>query len=333
MRIPSIRIAFGLLAFGILPAIATHAATVPNPVNGSYPQNSTPTVTAWGVDDNNTSTLVPYPAQFYTFCPWVALAQQGSDFAPWTFTFAGNGNAIPNIPQADLTVNIYSAWAAINDPVTDLSGTQRARPMNNNATRADAGGADWELTYVPNATGANPLDPTNISFLQVARFRTCDSTDDLTCTWSNYTYVFDNGGDTTTPFYVQSGGIGGNGITNGVGGSTVTNANAQWMFDIPYLTCENSGTPQSAGIGIGASANCRGGTDGSVLASDVQFQVFVATRAANAVTLYGGLQWGYLYTNTDAPEPSSLALAGAGMAFLAIQIVRTRASRRQRSVS
>ncbi len=315
MNTSSLKAAIWLLVAAVLAATPCLGNTVPNPVWGNYPQATTPSATGFGIDDWNKTTLVPYPVQYYTFCPWVGLAQPGSAFATWTFNFVGGG--ANQIPQSDLGVNIYSAWAVINDPMTGLNGTQYARPPNNNATRADAGGADFELTYTPNAAGGTPGDPRGISFLQVYRERFCNSTNDLTCTWSAYSYFFDTS-SRTSPFYA---GVGGTGVTMGVGGSPVTNPAAQWMLDIPY-DCENSGTPNAPALNLVNSPSCRGGTDGAVLATDVQFQTFPATFVGTTVTIYRGLQWGYFYSNADpVPEPGSILLFGSGVVGL-VGVVR-----------
>jgi hypothetical protein len=311
-------------------SVVASAITVPNA--GVYPTANTPvTAGAFGVDDWDYSTLNPYPTGFVTTSNFLAAGQ--ANFTPlanntWNFTLAQNvpgnqGGPLANIPGVDLTINMYSAWAVINDPVTDIGGTQRARPMNSNATRADTGGADFEMTYTPNNGGVTPNDPTTVSFLQIAQFNICASTDDLTCTWGTPTTIFDNLGSNASPFYVQAGGIGGN-----------TGANSQWLFDIPYLTCENSGTPNSPGINIGPSSNCRGGTDGVDLAWWVRFETFVAidNQSVNGpttthnVVLYGGRTWGFDFVASDTPlpEPGGVSLVGIGLAFVLAGVRRYR---------
>ena len=101
---------------------------------------ASPTATGFGVDDNNTSTLVPFGAQYITASGFLNNAIAGSAFnnANWVFQFV-NGTTTPFIPAGDLTINLYSAWVVTNNPVADPGGTLRNRPVNG----ADGGGANF----------------------------------------------------------------------------------------------------------------------------------------------------------------------------------------------
>jgi hypothetical protein len=78
------------------------------------------------------------------------------------------------------------------------------------------------------------------------------------------------------------------------------------MADIPYR-CE-----------AGAVARCIGGADETLLSQVQYFQTFVEMdKVINGTqynVLYGGIQWGYSYSNVDTPEPSSLLLIGSILA-------------------
>jgi hypothetical protein len=336
MTISLLKNVAGTLALGLLPAIAGRAATIPDPISVNYPRDYTPSVTAFGRDDWNTSTLNPYGVSYLTpgspdlmvgDSTWIQLAQRGSPFAGWIFGFA-DGKSANLIPNTDLKVNIYSAWVVINDPVTALDGIPHARPMHDEQTKADAGGADFELTYTPNAMlFLSPTDPTPVHFLQIVRTRSCISRDDLTCEWTDYSYRFDNLGR-DTPFYD---------VVSSFKG-TIKGTNSQWMFDNPY-SCEDPGSDRR-GVHESSSMNCISPSDkpadGGTLKEEKQFQTFVATYSDNNilgvpdVTLYGGVEWGYIYTNQDrqrlssAPEPGGFALASLRIGVLALLIARVR---------
>jgi hypothetical protein len=324
----SLKSVLGTLAVTALSAALGNGKTIPDPVNGNYPQTTTPFAAMFGIDDWNTSTLDPYPVTYIPYSTWVGAAQVGTPFADWTFCFAGATCSVASIPPSDLKVNIYSAWAVQNDPVTGLNGVQYARPMYTDNTLADAGGADFEFTYTPNANGDTPNDPTSIHFLQIVRMRSCFSTDDLTCTWTDYRYIFDNGG-LGTLFYDKAGGI----------SETIKGTDAQWMLDIPY-SCEDQGD-RSRGLHTGFAPDCLSLEEGGKLKEERQFQVFVAEQSGTDVILYGGLQWGYIYTNADegngnppeTPEPAGFKLVGIGISLLAVKAVFARMCRLKRERS
>jgi len=309
-----------------------HGATVPA-VKGGGP----PTAQGWGQDDNNIVTLTPWDAAnlavYVTSCPWVQPAIDNnatfSNAANWSFRFAQNAG-LPNVPAGDFTINLYSAWVVTNDAggpggATDLAGNNQARPVNG----ADGGGANWEVTYTPRPDPANPgmfLDPTGLSFLQVYReiltFNDGTADNPIVRVVTNYFldgYNDDPAAGAVSPFYEA----------RGVNGNLAGNPNAHWMFDNPY-DCENKGTglrdPNTN------EPTCRGGTDGRLLSSDVEFQTFAARNlgaamingnpVANNGILYGGEWWGYAYTNADVPEPALSMVAGA--ALLAMAWIRAR---------
>ncbi len=287
----------GLWKASVLSVVAA-CALVP----GATAETCALTCTAVGVDDN-TITLNPGTPTFTSDLTWLQNALNTNDNVfnglNWNFSLASQ-----LIDSSDLINQIYSGWVVTNDPITGFNGKQYSRPVQNQ----DAGGANFEVAYSNISNDGGPL-PGNVDFLQVFR---------QSINGGAYEYFIDNGGDTETPFYVGSGGVG------GVGGNTTTvdNRPAAWMLDIPF-DCENGLT------GPDDNNPCAGGTDEDRLSADVQFQVFVATvdqtdsngQTINNVTLYGGEQWGYLYQNTDTPEPSSLGLFGsllmAGIVFVA----------------
>jgi hypothetical protein len=247
-----------------------------------------PTATGFGVDDNNTSTLIPFGAQYITASGFLnnAIANSAFNNANWIFQFV-NGTTTPFIPPGDLTVNTYSAWVVTNDPVADPGGTLRNRPVNG----ADGGGANFALTYTPRAASTDP-GAASIHFLQIFR----ESLNGQAATFN-----LDNG-QAGTPFYDP-------GFISNIG------ANSSWMFDISY-DCENGLTGETQNN----QPTCMGGMDEVLLSSALDFQVFVAVDnladGVHTVNLYGGEAWGYRYSNTDVPEPSTFTLFVAGLVGL-----------------
>ncbi|MBV9745423.1 MAG: hypothetical protein JO099_16805, partial [Acidobacteriia bacterium] len=207
------------------------------------------------------------------------------------------------VAAADFTVNLYDAWAVTNDAVKDPGGTQRARPVAN----ADAGGADWALTYTPTAA----TDPTGIHFIQAyfENLQQVTGGTEANPTINNVNQILLDNLGAATPWY----------DTRGIS-SLGVGKNPSWMFDNPY-DCENSGTPSMNGTNEGMSPTCLGGTDGALLASTVIFQTFVAvdmgaiagTTITHNVILYGGEQWGYNYSNVDTPEPAFGMISALGL--------------------
>jgi hypothetical protein len=253
-----------------------------------------PTVTAFGQDDNNTSTLMPFGAQYITASGFLANAIVNSAFnnANWVFRFV-NGTTTPFVPAADFTVNTYSAWVVTNDPVADPGGTIRSRPVVN----ADGGGSDFALTYTARAGTTDPGSAT-IHFLQIFQ---------ESLNGGAATFHLDNG-QAGTPFYDP-------GAVSSIGAAN------SWMFDIPY-DCENGLTGEVQNN----QPTCQGGTDEILLSSALSFQTFVAldtlAGGVHTVNLYGGMAWGSLYTNSDIPEPALGMLSGAVLIVFATRKLR-----------
>jgi hypothetical protein len=256
---------------GLVLALSIWSSTASDGIAG-------PTVTGFGVDDSNTTTLVP--THYITASTFLNNAIANSDFntPTWVFRFV-NGTTTPFIPAGDLTVNTYSPWVVTSNPVADPGGSLQSRPVHG----ADAGGANFALTYQPRAGTTDP-GAASIHFLQIYRYSDNGQA---------ATFHVDNP-STSVPWY-------------DAGGVSRIGPNKSWMFDIPYGTEDMTETGTA-------------GQDERLLSRVFDFQTFVAVDnfagGVHTVSLYGGETWGYRYDNIDTPEPATIALFAAGVAGL-----------------
>jgi hypothetical protein len=281
-----------------------------------------------GPDDvNNASTI---DVSYQNFCSFLLRGAQAR-FPTTNFTFAGFGNIgglFSQVVSSDFNISVYQPWVVNNfatvadgtNFLTDPSGRKVARTVQNQ----DAGGANVVINYTPRA---NSTDPTNVNFVQAFVQNTNNN---------NPGYLTGPGtldSSPGTPFYNQ-GNIAGNGTTRKMTGTlTASPTSPAWLVDIPYRCESFSPIPGMQGSN-GARANCTGGVDDSLLSQSQIFQTFIESNqtvyynsaldtpysrtnnggvAQTWDVLYGGVQWGYNYSNTDVPEPSSLPLLGTAL--------------------
>lgn len=276
-----------------------------------------PTATGFGTDDWNTSTLNPFGASYLTATPnWLGSALPNSasqnnagwgfnNAAQWTFTFA---NA--TVAAATLQSFNYSAWVVSNDGYNLPNGNPA---QTYNFANADVGGANYTLNYVPGANdpgGANSNTAlANVHFLQIVQATSNYGNDQTGQVTSSVTqYFIDNNGSNATPWYDGN-------FTFGYAGN---NDSQKWIDDSPYR-CENQG-----------AGGCNADGTPNLLSITWQADTFLAVdtganaNTQNNVLLYGGRNWGFMYTDTDAPEPSALWTAALGLNLLIIGVRRRR---------
>ena len=296
---------------------------------------ATPTARGWGVDDNNTSTLSPIngngTAQYITTMPsWFNAAlgnvASGNNNGPsgdgygsatnvfstnWTFAMAAPAALVP---QAVLNSFVYSAWVVTNDGYNLPNGN--AAVTYNFGTGGDVGGANYTLNYTPGAAQpggpGNAIALANVHFFQIvtvlSQFGSDPQNGVINNAFNTTNYFVDNLGSVTTPFYDTAGG------TNG----TAAAGTQFWMDDSPYR-CENQ-----SGVPAGRIAGCQADSasdNTNLLSVSWQADTFIAVDnnpggPNHNVTLYGGVSWGFQYTNNDVPEPGAFGLAGLGFALL-----------------
>jgi hypothetical protein len=302
-------------------------------------------------DVNSSSTINATFQTFCAWLLKGLQAGNYSGIAGWTFAGNGSniGNLFPQIPSTDLSVYNYIPWVVNNNATTNnisaangapayVLAAQRSQPAlsNRNITGQDAGGADVIVTYTPRGctgteTPGQTCDPTTLNFVQ-------SFVENLNGTNPNYllgTGTID--ANSGTPFYNacngrsglcpgtgQTPGVSGSGLfLNTIGGSLFARANVPaWLQDIP--------ADFEAYTGAG---DC-GPRDEHLCSAVLAFQTFVESNQTvyynkNITSgdpysltpnggvpqtwgvLYGGVQWGYNYSNVDAPEPATfLPLSG-----------------------
>ena len=285
---------------------------------------ATPSV---GVDDLNFASTIN--VSYQNFCAFLLSGAQAR-FPTTNFTFAGFGNIgglFPQIVSSDFNFSVYQPWVVNNfatattgaNFITDPSGRRVARQVQNQ----DVGGADVVINYTPRA---GSTDPTSVNFLQAFVQNT-----------NNSNPGFLTGAGTVdsapgTPFYNRTA-IAGNGTTRVMGTLTASPTSPAWLVDIPYRCESFSPIPGMPGAN-GARPNCTGGVDDSLLSETQIFQTFVESNqtvyynsalgdpysrtpnggvAQTWDVLYGGVQWGYSYSNMDVPEPAGLSFLGVGL--------------------
>ncbi|MBI2826132.1 MAG: PEP-CTERM sorting domain-containing protein [Planctomycetia bacterium] len=268
-------------------------------------------------DDINTSTANPYPAIAVSTiqtmppgqCPWIntGLATflaanpangSGPSGEAWTFTWAGAAQEAQ--VEAGITTIDYYPWV-ISEPT---AYTANGATYAGDGLMGERGGAVLNLKYIPQP-GAPAMN--NLRWIQGLNGTIRGTA--LATGLDNFTDATFTTRDNSSPFYDG-------GLTPGTAGTLALTNPAQpgrgqggWFLDVPKIN-ENE-------------------YEGSPVAS-VQFQVILAddTRTLggngvwqNAVTLYGGVWWGFEYTASDmgVPEPATyvlLILGGIGLLFV-----------------
>jgi hypothetical protein len=306
--------------------LAASASLAPSDAIGGTQQTAGP---SFGIDDRDSVSLNPYPSIAVSTigsippgqCAWIntglaafsaanpsdptkpATDGTGPSGQGWTFTWAGV--AAEAQIEAGIKIIDYYPWVN-NEP-----GVYSANPNRPDGFYAgqgnlgDAGGAVLNLSYTPQP-GAPAL--TNLDWVQglTGTLRGVNIPTGL----DNFTnFPTSNNRDMSSPFYDGGLNPGTAGTIAGGGG---------WFLDTPFATeGEYEMNPTES----------------------VQFQVIltsdVKTRDANgvtqnAVTLYGGVWWGFNYTTTEGnatPEPSTYALMASGaIGLLLFRCVRGRKS-------
>ena len=297
---------------------------------------------AGGRDDSNVATSMT--ATYQAFCSWLLNGMQ-AQFAGVNVTFAGHGNIgdlFSPVPASDFKFTQYNAWVDTDPGAKEPTGFFDSRPVSNQ----DAGGVDAVLVYTPRPS---TKDPTTVNFIQtfIANFNNTGFT----------TGGIDNLAD-STPFYNNKGVHGTDStqlftrVTNEPGKGLNALGSTAWIADVPYV-CESWVPTPLLFVPRGSNPDCTGGPpppNDEILTSAVEaFQTFVESTQTiyynNTLStpysltnnggvpqtwdvLYGGVQWGFSYTNSDppnpqpvvpgppspAPEPSTIVLMGTALA-------------------
>jgi hypothetical protein len=258
-----------VLSGGGLGPLACQAALAPASASG------------WGVDDWNTSTLIPNtvnggnntPAIYNGACPWITTAMNA--FCN-TYTASYQwANPFANL-ASDLTVSDYAAWVVNPNANGNVNGFNLV-----NRASGDKGGATFGLTYTPKAG-----DPTSVIFIQA---------------YQEILYGLNGNFNTpTTNVKLDNGGIG----LPQYGGASSYTAGVSKMADRPFDSeLDNAQFPEGYNTDV-QFQTVVAVDNGKALNGDENYTLYQYSE-----------WWGYQYSNTDlAPVPeASTFLAGALM--------------------
>jgi hypothetical protein len=282
-----------------------------------------------------------FTASYQTFCSWLINGMQ-SQFSGVNFTFAGYGNIgglFSQVPSTDFALTQYQPWVDYSTNGTNPLMPPNGFPYSRGVSDQDSGGLNMVLTYTPRA---NSSDPNIVNFVQAY-------VDNVNNTGFSSGSI-DNLQD-STPFYNNIGLHGTDSsqsvatYTNTVGSGMNAQGSSAWIADTPYK-CASFIPTATGGAPPGANLNCTGGQDGTLTSDELVFQTFLEStqtlyynandadaysrtnnggQAQTWDVLYGGVQWGFTYTNalpgnaqpvappepSPTPEPASVLLVGS----------------------
>jgi hypothetical protein len=228
------------------------------------------------------------------------ITEAAKPFKDYNFVFAGDkstaGKNFTPIDPSDFNVSAYTPWVGTSPDLTSPGGAVYNRDVEDQ----DAGGANILFTYTP--SGGAPLF---VNFLQAYS---------LTINKAAPLVAMDNGSAGEVPYYNVTG-------ASGTDHNDVTTVPldadlGDWMLDTPYV-CESG--PALGGEGCLATTKKN---DETITSYVDTFDVFLegdeTFGGKDYNVLFGGFEWGFTFTATDAPELSIWAMLALGFAGLAV---------------
>jgi hypothetical protein len=293
---PTARLA---LAAGFSLAAALDGAHASGPIGG---QTGIQTATAppaakhpLSRDDKDTTTT--YGAAALSSSYLVNAIQ--SDFPGYDWVIAGAlsgpGSYFNPIDESAFYITTYQPWVVTSPDIKSPSGMVT---YNRGVTNQDAGGVNILFDYTPGGT-----DPVEVNFLQIF---------DVRINGGPAIIAADNGGK-GGPYYNENGASGVD-ATDGNGVPLDATDTDAWLLDTPYV-CESGFSGTGSGCPATTAAN-----DETITKYEDYFQTWLEAPGTHDGTsynvLWAGFAWGFDYTATDAPEPSTWAMLALGLAGL-----------------
>ena len=286
----------------------------PSLARGGFVSNTATVSALWG-DDNNTSTLNPYPmipVSTITYpghpeltgqCTWINVGLNAyiKANAGWTYHWAGVTqeakveagislvpyNVVTRNPNGTTTTTTYSGYNPFVVSAPEVTGAPGSGQVFPQRPPGELGGAVLNLQYGP-VQGAPSLtaDGNKLEWIQAY-------------TGTIYGNAFgpflDN--DPTQPYKGQNNA--GLPFYDGTYTAGTLDGGGGWFLDTPFVTeQEYESNP----------------------VVNAQFQVVLADYDATnkKLTLYGGEWWGFNYSAVDTPEPATcllMTIGGGGLLF------------------